>query len=425
MKSILNKNFRNSNSFIILSRTNLNLLYFSSAPHYTRQLFTLINNNNKDNIHNNFNNFNNLNNLNNNLLNHNNFNNNLNSNFYSNITHFSTSSTNFSENLKKDLDKKELFKKGEAFANLEFDYSVLNLSSDAHYLQRIARIMYNPDLTLEKKQFYIEENLLNYYNDHFNELLNSNPDNFKYSPYMFKLIHEHYPKFKKQLNILLKSTTLSRKAHLNILLNLNIETICSKTFITIISNISNNKISFVDLTLELGKAIRNANARKMFSDKIEYKNALNEINNEDVENKKITTLIGSELVHLFMDSTELIKKVNEKVGINDTDVVIYPTNDLSKIAMELGYVKDLLLPMIIPPINWEIDKNEFNTSDKKVNGTEIKNGMYLLNYRNDRFLEISFIKKSKDNYGKTMVSPEFIDNINRLAVVPFKINIEV
>lgn len=55
--------------------------------------------------------------------------------------------------------------------------------------------MYNPDLTLDKKQYYIEENLLNYYNDHFNELLNSNPDNFKYSPYMFKLIHEHYPKF--------------------------------------------------------------------------------------------------------------------------------------------------------------------------------------------------------------------------------------
>lgn len=149
----------------------------------------------------------------------------------------------------------------------------------------------------------------------------------------------------------------------------------------------------------------------MFSDKIEYKNALNEINNNDSESKKITALIGNELIHLFIDSTELIKKENEKVGLNDTEVIIYPSNDLNKIAMELGYVKDLLLPMIIPPIKWEIDKNESNTSNNKVNGAEIKNGMYLLNYRNDRFLEINFIKKSKDNYGKTMVSPEFVDDI--------------
>lgn len=105
-----------------------------------------------------------------------------------------------------DKSPKELFKKGESFSKLEFNCNDLNLPSDVHYLNRIARIIYNPDLPLSRRQYYIEECLLNYYNDHFVELVRENPENLKYSELFFKLIHEHYPKFVKLFNVFLKST---------------------------------------------------------------------------------------------------------------------------------------------------------------------------------------------------------------------------
>ena len=164
------------------------------------------------------------------------------------ISLFYSTTPNFSDS--------PLFKKGEAFANLEFDCKVLNLPSDVHYLNRIARIIYNPDLSLSKRQFYVEENLLNYYNDHFVELINSNPENFKYSELSFKLFHEYYPKFIKLSKTYLKTDSFSRKPNLKILSDLKVETIASNTFVIIISSISSGVVSFVTLSLDLGKSIR-------------------------------------------------------------------------------------------------------------------------------------------------------------------------
>lgn len=89
--------------------------------------------------------------------------------------------------------------------------------------------------------------------------------------------------------------------------------------------------------------------------------------------------------------------------------------------VELGFVKNLLLPMVIPPVNWEIDRS----STELINGNSITNSMYWLDPSSGRNLSIPLIKNSRDNYGKIFISSNSVDNVNRLAAVPLKINVEV
>jgi hypothetical protein len=56
-------------------------------------------------------------------------------------------------------------------------------------------------------------------------------------------------------------------------------------------------------------------------------------------------------------------------------------------AIELGFVDDLLLPMIVAPINWEFEGKI--TFDGLISGNSIKNGMYLFNNSNSRYQPLS------------------------------------
>lgn len=102
------------------------------------------------------------------------------------------------------------------------------------------------------------------------------------------------------------------------------------------------------------------------------------------------------------------------VDVNNTPYYLHPTLDLYNASQRLGFIQNTPLPMVSKPINWEISDS--------MDGTEVVNGSYLLNETHNRF---SLIKKSNENYGETMVSPYFAEQLNKIASVPFKINLQV
>jgi hypothetical protein len=58
--------------------------------------------------------------------------------------------------------------------------------------------------------------------------------------------------------------------------------------------------------------------------------------------------------------------------------------DLCYVSQRLGFIQNTPLPMVCPPIDWEVLEVS--------NGTEVINGSYLLNESHNRF---SLIKKIK------------------------------
>lgn len=74
-----------------------------------------------------------------------------------------------------------MYKKGEAFSKLQMETQIFNIPSNANFYNRIIKIIYNKDISLIKKQEFLEESIINYYHNHFLENILNNPDNLKYS----------------------------------------------------------------------------------------------------------------------------------------------------------------------------------------------------------------------------------------------------
>lgn len=348
------------------------------------------------------------------------FNSNLNSNLNSNSNFNLNSNTNPTPScLYSTLpDRRISINPTNPYSNIHIESTNFLLPPDGHYLNSVLKIICDDKLTLGTRQLRIEEFVSNFYYKHFIETIKENPDNLKYNEVMYKLIQDYYPKFIKLINVFLKSNEFKKRKKAAILKELDVETIASRCFVIILSNIVANKVSFASLSIDIGESLRIVEARKRIKDK----NAFNKEIQVILEDKEISLNIGEVLINIFMETTGLLKKELNHIDINLTQVDVCASRDLINLAIQFGFVKDLPLPMIVQPIPWQFPEN----NHEEINGVDINQGMYLLNSGwGDTTKHFSLIKKSKDNYGKTKVSPPFVEQINRLASVPLKINIKV
>jgi hypothetical protein len=304
------------------------------------------------------------------------------------------------------------------YSNIHIESTNFQLPPEGHYLNTVLKIICDDKLPLKTRQLRIEEFVSNYYYNHFMEIMKENPENLKYNEVTYKLIHDYYPKFIKLIKVFLNSNEFKKRKKAAILKELDAETIASRCFVIILSNIISDKVSFVSLSIDIGESLRIVEAKKRINDK----DALNKEVQLILEDKEISLNIGEVLINIFMETTGLLKKELNYIDVNQTQVDVCASRDLINLAIQFGYVKDLPLPMIIPPIPWQLPEK----SHEEINGVDINRGMYLLNSGwGGTTKSFSLIKKSKDNYGKTIVSPFFVEQINRLASVPLKINIKV
>ena len=291
-------------------------------------------------------------------------------------------------------------------------------------LLQILDSIINSNMSNEDKQIHIENSILKYELEFFNENLN-NP-NIKSS-----ILHNVHDDLNKGYNKLIKKYTFNRcsllkkeynKNHRNyynaiiilMFLNLGVDKCISYSFSSILNMVNNKEIDTLERTnvlfelanrfIRLFKIVKkDENRLKTIKELVEPDELSMEILKLD---DKFKFNLGDTLLRVITENCNIFSEEPKKISINNT-IIQLKVNDKFTNDITLNGISILQLPMLIKPrtIKTKDDYYPYSLSDT----TTLYN-------------EGKFFRSKFDQKYETLSDPSFFNGINYINNIKFKIN---
>lgn len=292
-------------------------------------------------------------------------------------------------------------------------------------LLKILDSIINSNMSNKDKQIQIENSILKYELEYFNENLN-NP-NIKSS-----ILHNVYDELNKGYNKLIKKYTLNRcsllkkeynEKHRNyynaiiilMFLNLGVDKCISYSFSSILNMINNNwDIESIERTnvlfelanrfIRLFKTVNKDEKRlKTIKELVEPDDLSSEILKLD---DKFKFHLGDTLLRLITENCNIFTEEPKKISFNNT-IIQFKMNDKFTNDLTLNGISILQLPMLIKP-------RKIKTKDDYY--------PYCLSDTTTLYNEGKFFRSKFDQKYETLSDPSFFNGINYINNIKFKIN---